>query len=406
MSRLSLSDADKKARDWFAETVSSMKVPCKVFTDEVGNQFAIRPGVKGRDTERVPATFVGSHLDTQPTGGRFDGVLGVCAGVEMLRVLDENWIETEGPVGVVNWTNEEGARFPMSMMGSGAWAEHVPLQIIWDLREVGKREGEARSVKEELGRIGYLGDAPASWEKGVRLGAHFELHIEQGPHLEAAGESVGVVQGVQAYKWFQLTITGRDCHTGTTAFEHRRDALYTAAELMVQFRSVAMKYGGLASVGIIEARPGSVNTVPGTVTTSLDVRHKEDDKLAKLLEAINAQIVVLSTKHTCEIDMKETFASSAVIFQKDAVACADAAAADVVGKSVGSVRRMISGAGHDSVFTSKKCPTSMIFINCRNGVSHHPEEWSSKEDCAAGASTLMGAALRFDQERYKRGDFD
>lgn len=216
MSRLTLSDADKDARDWFVDTTRSLG--CTVTVDAIGNIFAVRPG-----KNEGPATFVGSHLDTQPTGGRYDGILGIQAGIEMLKVLEENKIETEFPVGVVNWTkyvvnipveplqklihenSEEGARFPVSMMGSGVWAEMLPLEKAYNLKSV---TGEKIDLKSELERIGYLGDTPASY-RSVPMAAHFELHIEQGPTLEAEGKKVGVVQGVQAYKWFTVEVQGR-----------------------------------------------------------------------------------------------------------------------------------------------------------------------------------------------------
>jgi hydantoinase/carbamoylase family amidase len=211
-----------------------------------------------------------------------------CAGIEMLRVL-ENWIETEGPVEVMNWTNEKGARFPISMMGSGIWAGMV------DLERVGSPEGGARSLKEELERIGTLGSMPASWETGVKLGAHFELHIEQGPHLVKAEESVGAVDGVQGYKWLTVTITGRDCHTGTTAFEHRADTLYWAATLIQEVRTVCREVQRLASVGCIRAEPGSINTMPGKVTMSLDIRHREDAKVDAILTSVKKYMMAIET---------------------------------------------------------------------------------------------------------------
>jgi hydantoinase/carbamoylase family amidase len=224
MSRLALSDADKEARDWFVKTTEALG--CQTTIDAMGNIFAVRPGLRSDK----PPTFVGSHLDTQPTGGRYDGILGVTAGVEMLKVLADNWVETEYPVGVVNWTkyvlsilvpagsfhtntpsSEEGARFPMSMVSSGVWAGSVPLETAHNLREVG---GGTATMASELSRIGYLGSTPAS-HTSMPMGAHFELHIEQGPLLELANKKIGVVTGVQAYKWLTVTVKGRDTHTGT-----------------------------------------------------------------------------------------------------------------------------------------------------------------------------------------------
>ncbi|CAK7271742.1 hypothetical protein SEPCBS57363_004778 [Sporothrix epigloea] len=200
MSRLALSDSDKQARDWFVETTQSLG--CQTTVDSMGNIFAVRPGRNGHDK---PATFAGSHLDTQPTGGRYDGILGVHAGVEMLRVLQELDIQTEYPVGVVNWTNEEGARFPKSMTASGVWAGEIPQADAYSLQEVG---GGTATIQSELQRIGYLGTVPASYQ-AMPMAAHFELHIEQGPILEAEQKKIGIVTGVQAYRWFTLDVRGR-----------------------------------------------------------------------------------------------------------------------------------------------------------------------------------------------------
>jgi len=251
----------------------------------------------------------------------------------------------------------------------------------------------------------------ASWETGVKMGAHFELHIEQGPHLVEAGEKVGVVEGVQAYRWYEVEFQGRDCHSGTTSFEHRADALLAAARAIVEVRALAegVGNGALASVGIVEAKPGSVNTVPGYVRMSLDLRCPNE----KTLEELEAKVLqslqstggqVHSHRRSVRAEVKETFRSGAVRFQTAAVDCVEAAASNVL-RSAGAaqgrrlMRRMTSGAGHDSVFASKRCPTAMIFVPCKDGVSHHPEEWCEEDDCAIGASVLTEAVLRYDQTR-------
>jgi len=412
LKRLTLSKEDKEARDWFVSTTEALG--CKTHVDQIGNIFAVRPGL----ANDAPATFVGSHLDSQPSGGRFDGILGVAAGVEMLRTLNDNWIETEGPVGVVNWTNEEGAKYPISMMGSGVWSGRVGLQNAWDLKSVSSA-GPIATVKEELEMIGYLGSTPAS-PQGMPIGAHFELHIEQGPKLEAAHQCIGVVEGVQAYKWFTVTIKGRESHAGTTDFDHRADALYSASLFIATVREVAKSVGGLSTVGMLSLTPGSVNTVPGEVKLSLDIRHPSDAGLAQMLHMITAsshQIASLTTadgrkSHLTEItfDMREDFASAEVKFHTDAVNCVEQAAAGVLDGDAElvkrKVRRMTSGAGHDSVCTNMHCPTAMIFVPCKDGVSHNPAEWCEQEDCAVGANVLMHAVLRMDRARKGRGDFD
>ncbi|CAK48031.1 amidase [Aspergillus niger ATCC 13496] len=412
MQRLALSQEDKQVRDWFIETTKALK--CEVTVDEMGNIFAVRPG---RRTD-VPPTFIGSHLDTQPTGGRYDGILGVLSGIEALKVIDEMNLETEGGIGVVNWTNEEGARFPISMVSSGVWAECISLERAHGLKEVPTvaslptASSAPESMKSALEKINYLGSVPCSY-KQTPMAAHFELHIEQGPHLISAGQHVGVVTAVQAYRWFRLTIFGRDTHTGTTAFEHRADALYAFARMMVRAREVASSHGCLASVGIVEAKPGSVNTVPGTVSFTLDIRGPEselvqvvEDQLRKEFDSIAAEEGKGIGK-PCRVEWTLDFDSPAVKFHPDCIECvqqsAEAVVSDVNAAEPKSLMRTImSGAGHDSVFTSKRVPTSMIFVPCKDGLSHHPEEFCSADDCATGASVILQAVIRYDRKRFSK----
>ncbi|MCJ1381577.1 hypothetical protein MMC17_004688 [Xylographa soralifera] len=416
MCRLSLSDADKQARDWFVAT--AQELGCKVSIDAMGNTFAVRPG-----RQTAPPTCAGSHLDTQPTGGRYDGILGVCAGVEMLRVLKEENITTEFPVGVVNWTNEEGARFPISMVSSGVWAGAIPLETAHSLKEVGTG---GRTMKQELQRIGYLGEMAASY-KAMPIGsggkAHFELHIgspqsfsnttadpvqhpEQGPHLESTNRHIGIVRGVQAYRWHTITVHGRASHTGTTALPLRADALLTSAKLILASHRIAAAHGGLASTGILTPSPSSVNTVPGLVTFSLDIRHPDDATLLRMEADMKAAFVALASGaqqaegevrgRPCGVEWCLDAPSGAVVFDDDCVRC--------VRESCGGLEsgEMRSGAGHDSVFTSRRVPTAMVFVPCREGVSHNPAEYCRKEDCANGAQVLMGAVLRYDGLRRER----
>ncbi|PNS17019.1 Cell division control protein 31 [Sphaceloma murrayae] len=407
MSRLSLSDADKSARDWFVTTTESLG--CKTTIDSMGNTFAVRPGLKDG-----PPTYAGSHLDTQPTGGRYDGILGVTAAVEMLRVLHDNDVQTTYPVGVVNWTNEEGARFPISMVASGVWAGEIAEAHAHGLQEV---TGGTATMRSELERIGYLGAVKSSHET-VPMAAHFELHIEQGPILEAEGRKVGVVQGVQAYKWFTIEVKGRDCHTGTTSFAHRADAMLAASKMIVYSHRVAKREGALASTGILRLWPGSTNTVPGKVRFSLDIRSPKDEVVEKVeaicregfekivqgedVDGINKDFH--KSDKQCTVQWTTDSVSPAVLFHKDTIKCVEKATKDLFGAQAETMSKpLTSGAGHDSVYTSKRVPTSMIFIPCRDGVSHHPAEYSSPEDCAVGAQVLTGAVLHYDRFRGERG---
>ena len=379
---------------------------------------------------------MGSHLDSQPSGGRFDGVLGVAAGIEMLRVLNDNWIETEGPVGVVNWTNEEGARFPVSMMGSSVWAGRVPIEKAWGIGSLSSGVREA-TVKEELERIGYLGDVACQHgENGTLMGAHFELHIEQGPKLETTQQKIGIVEGVQAYKWFTVTVTGRESHAGTTGMDSRADALVFAAGFIQRVGLVAKSLRGLATVGIMHVSPGSVNTVPGRVTMSLDLRNSDNRGLQRMVRSVESFFRLVNGEELLKepngsrkggkkpepsqvekfakrrqnplteirVDWKEDFSSEAVTFNPDAIKCIGDSALGLVGSEM--IQRMTSGAGHDSVCTNVHCPTGMIFVPCKDGVSHNPSEWCEEEDCATGANVLLHSVLRMDRLRKERGDFD
>ncbi|KAK3322834.1 hypothetical protein B0H66DRAFT_475021 [Apodospora peruviana] len=397
MSRLALSDADKAARDWFVETTRSLG--CDVTVDAMGNIFAVRPGSYG--PKGIP-TYCGSHLDTQPAGGRYDGILGVLAGVEMLRVMKEHDVETAYPVGVVNWTNEEGARFPISMVSSGVWAGEIPLERAHALKEVG---GSGATMRDELERIGYLGTVPASYE-AMPMAAHFELHIEQGPILEAENRRIGIVEGVQAYRWYTVEVVGREAHTGTTPFSARADALLTAARMIAYSHEIAVRKYALASTGILSLSPGSVNTVPGKVTFSLDIRAPFDktlDDIERTLFQFDFRQIV-SSEYTKGRELSFTWTvdsvSPATRFQKSCIEVAKSAAESLGKESSRNVRVMTSGAGHDSVYTSRRCPTSMIFVRCRDGVSHNPEEYASPEDCATGAEVLLQSVLRYDRLRY------
>lgn len=434
MSRLSLTDADHLVRDWFVDTCRS--IGCETTVDAMGNIFAVRRGLNND----VPPIYVGSHLDTQPTGGRYDGILGVLSGMEMIRVLNDNWVETEGPIGVVNWTNEEGARFPLTMTASGVWAGETPIEKAYAIRSVIGNDGKTATMKSELERIGYLGSTPCS-HTATPMAAHFELHIEQGPILEAEKRRVGIVKGVQAYKWFTIDVTGRDAHTGTTPLNARADALLTAAKMMLHAHRTATAYSALASTGILTLTPGSTNTIPGSVRFSLDVRAAKDSTVAAveahLRDAFDSiacgrpveSIELKGTEYDytlgttighprgCEVKWTEDSYSPAIDFDGDCIQCVrDSAAAlfsgDVKkgeGKESGAssdydrlTKEMVSGAGHDSVHTSKRCPTSMIFVPCKDGVSHNPEEHCSPEDCATGAQVLLGAVMRYDRLRADR----
>ncbi|KAI0486091.1 amidase [Xylaria cf. heliscus] len=397
MARLALSDDDAHVRRWFAE--ETQKLGCELKLDQMGNMFARRAG---RRNSRAPMTGMGSHLDTQPRGGRYDGILGVVAAVEVLRTLDENGFRTEYDIGAINWTNEEGARFPKSMVSSGVWAGDIPLEKAWGLADI---FDPTVTMKSELERHGLIGELACSNDAatGFPLSAHFELHIEQGPTLEETGKRIGIVQGAQGYRWYTFTVTGRDAHTGTTPLRSRRDPLLAAAKMIASSNAIAKRLGALASTGVIQIPPSSsTNTVASQVVFTLDIRHPRDDVVARVQEECLGSFRDIAREDGKGVEFGWTMDtdSAAVAFSEDCVRCVREAADSVVGPE--NHIPIVSGAGHDSVYTRTKCPSAMIFVPCKDGVSHHPEEYCSPEDCAIGAQTLLEAVLQYDQLRASR----
>lgn len=374
--RLTLSIEDRRVRDWFRS--SCEKVGCMVSVDEVGNMFAVRPG---KDTKALPIA-VGSHLDTQPTGGRFDGILGVLAGLEVLRTLHDSGCETRRPLMLVNWTNEEGARFAPAMLGSGVYAGVFDRQFA-DSRE----DADGIRFSEAIEAIGYRGLLPAGTQK---FAAMFELHIEQGPVLERENVDIGIVTGVQAMRWYDLTITGREAHAGTTPMNMRVDALTDAARILIGAEKLAKDMGGLATTGQLSIPTSSRNVVPGNVVMSLDLRHEQDDVLEEIEQQVRALIASICGPDRAQL--VSIWESPAVRFDED---CLDAIRSGA-NEAGARMREIVSGAGHDSVNISKVAPTAMIFIPCRDGLSHNPLEFASKGQCALGAQTLLNALLVYD----------
>ncbi|KAJ5595275.1 uncharacterized protein N7459_001483 [Penicillium hispanicum] len=396
MARLTLNDDDARVRKWFANEVQ--KLGCSLAIDQMGNMFARRPG---KLKSLAPMIAMGSHLDTQPRGGRYDGILGIMAALEVLRTMKENDFETNLDVGVVNWTNEEGARFPKSMCASGVWAGAIPIQEAWDLRDI---HDQNVTLQSELERHGYLGDIPCDAASGFQLGAHFELHIEQGPILPANGCSIGIVQGAQGYRWLTFTVHGKDAHTGTTPLSARQDPLLAASRMIAASNDIAKRHDALASTGLIKVPSNaSTNTVASQVTFTLDIRHPQDS----VVQDVQKECLDTFTKIASQDGKGVSFEwsldtdSPAVKFDPGCVDSVKAAADYLVGPQ-GSMP-MTSGAGHDSVFTSKHCPTAMIFVPCRDGVSHHPTEHCTPEDCAVGTQALLEAVVHYDKWRLNEG---
>ena len=375
--RQALTDEDKQGRDLFVSWCKA--AGCTITVDNMGNIFARRPG---RD-DSLPPVVAGSHLDTQPTGGKFDGVYGVLAGLEVVRTLNDANLETEHPIEVVCWTNEEGARFSPAMLGSGVWAGEFSLDYGHN-----RMNKAGQTVKEELQRIGYLG--PESC-RPKPLRAAFEVHIEQGPILENAGLQIGVVRGVQAIGWYDLVIEGLPCHAGTTPMEVRRDPVMALYAILDKLYQVADDFKPWARMtfGDIRVEPGSRNTVPERLTVTVDMRHPERAQV-KHMEGIMREIVRNECgKYRLTGDVKEELDSPAISFDDNCINAVHNAA-----ESLGySSMQMVSGAGHDSVYVSRVAPTSMIFIPCEGGLSHNEAENARKEDLDAGCNVLLHAML-------------
>jgi N-carbamoyl-L-amino-acid hydrolase len=382
--RLTLTDLDRQVRDWFKARAETLG--CRISVDDMGAMFARREG----SADVAPIAF-GSHLDTQPTGGKFDGVLGVLAALEALRTLVEAGYETYAPIEVVNWTNEEGSRFAPAMVASGVFSgalEKAFAQVQQD------RDGVTFAAA--LDAIGYRGTEACGEHP---LSAFFELHIEQGPILEAEGKDIGVVTGVQAMRWYEATLTGQDAHTGATPMHLRKNALLGAARMIEAVDRIGRKYApGVATVGLIENRPNSRNVVPGAVFFTADLRHPDDEVLNDMQAEFYDVLPVISGDLGLEFEGKTFWQQPAVKFDPDCVA-AVRRAAEVSGYTA---RDIVSGAGHDAAYVSRVAPSAMIFVPCRDGISHNEAEFSSKEQCAKGAQVLLQAVLDYDRQLAER----
>src|ERR1051325_121108 len=382
--RLTLTDLDRQVRDWFKTRAETLG--CRVTVDDMGAMFARRAG-----TADVPPIAIGSHLDTQPTGGKFDGVLGVLSALEALRTLFEAGYETYAPIEVVNWTNEEGSRFAPAMVASGVFAkvfQHDQCYATPD--RAGVTFGAA------LDAIGYRGPERCGEHP---LSAFFELHIEQGPILEAEGKDIGVVTGVQAMRWYEVTVTGQDTHAGTTPMPRRHDALLGAARLVEAVNAAALRdKSAVGTVGLLEVKPGAPNVVPGEVFFMIDMRCPDPAVLDRMEAEITQAAKRLEAELGLTIALKNIWTQPPQAFDKDCIA-AVREGARVSGLST---RDMISGAGHDAAYVARVAPAAMIFVPCKDGISHNEVEYSSKEQCAAGAQVLLQAVLDYDRKLAER----
>ena len=381
MCRLTLSDADIAARRWFVAACEA--VGMTVTTDQLGTIYARRAG----SDASLPPIAIGSHLDTQPTGGRFDGILGVLAGLEVVRTLHDAGITTRHPIEVINWTNEEGARFAPAMVASGVFAGEFTLDYA-----LAQTDRNGVTLAEALAHSGFAGTEPPG---AHTLAAHFELHIEQGPVLEAEGLEIGVVSGVQGIRWFDVVVKGQTCHAGTTPMHLRRDALHAAARLAVMIDAIGRSDPGasLATIGLFQAYPGSRNTAPGEVRLAVDLRHPDITGLDTMEAALQAAIATLEQELRVAVALTPVWSSPPVTFDPGVLA----AIAGATRRLGHSHRTMLSGAGHDSVYTARVAPTGMIFVPCENGISHNIAENITPAQAEQGANVLLQAVLDYDR---------
>jgi N-carbamoyl-L-amino-acid hydrolase len=375
--RLALTDLDRQARDLFVRWCE--EAGCSVSIDGIGNIFARRAG---RDPERAPV-MTGSHIDTQPTGGKFDGCYGVMAGLEVIRTLNDLGVQTEAPIEVVVWTNEEGSRFPPCMMGSGVFAGKFDLQDT-----LSKQDEQGLSVGSELQRIGYAGSRAVL---GHPVGAYFEAHIEQGPVLEDRETTIGVVMGCLGQKWFDLTLTGVEAHAGPTPMHLRKDALVGAAQVVSAVNRIAhaQQPHACGTVGCLTLHPGSRNVIPGQVHMTIDLRHLHADKLQAMVDEVRQVIEDTCQQHGLSFELTPTADFPPLDFDPACVA-AVRQGAEQLGLSHMDI---VSGAGHDAIFVAELGPAGMIFVPCEGGISHNEIENAAPQDLADGCAVLLRAMV-------------
>jgi len=373
--RLTLTDTDRRGRDQFVAWCKAAGMTVEV--DGIGNIFGRRAG---SEANALPVA-IGSHLDSQPSGGKFDGAYGVMAGLEVVRTLNDAGIRTRAPIEVAAWTNEEGSRFVPTLMGSGVFAGIHPLSEILDKKDV-----EGISVRDALNQIGYAGKAPPH-----KLGAYFEAHIEQGPVLEQTKTTIGVVQGALGQRWFDVAITGQDSHAGPTPMETRKDALLAASRLVIEVNRIATTFPDYArgTVGFMQVKPNSRNVVPGEVHMTVDLRNAKDGTLSAMASEMKKNIQEIEKETRTAIAIKEVVYFPPSEFAADLVDSVREGS-----KKFGySHRDIVSGAAHDAVYMARIAPTAMVFVPCEGGISHNEIENARPEDIAAGCNVLLHAVL-------------
>lgn len=381
--RLALSDEDKQARDRFVTWLR--QIDLEVTIDEMGNIFGKRSG-KNND---LPPLMSGSHIDSQPKGGRFDGILGVMASLEVMRTIHENRVETERPITIVDWTNEEGSRFAPAMVGSGVWVEKLKKEWVYARTDIrGKEFGE------ELQRIGYRAEMPA---KKWPIHAYYEYHIEQGPILEKIGKTIGAPKGIVCLHWYDVHLEGTANQVGPTPMEGRNDALCAAAEMILKVNELPAKMGGnmVATVGEIHNYPNSRNIIPDRVHFTVDIRSWDDNLALRAWEEVRRDFQSIAQGRGCPIRIEETWRVEHSPFDENLVERVLNTAAHLGYSSY----PMVSGAGHDASYLNMVAPTAMIFVPSIGGRSHVEVENTRWEDCEAGANVLLHCILQSSMEQ-------
>lgn len=377
VNRQAFTELDRQSRDLFIEWCRAEG--CTIRIDAIGNIFARREGQEFGS----PAVMTGSHLDSQPTGGKFDGVYGVLAGLEVIRTLNQHEIKTRAPIEVVAWSNEEGCRFAPCMMGSGAFTGQLALEEM-----LARTDNQGISAGEALEKIGYRGTDSVNPD---HIKAFFECHIEQGPVLEDTGNAVGVVVGALGQKWFDLILTGLEAHAGPTPMALRRDAMLGAAEITQEVNRIANAYQphGRGTVGVMQLHPGSRNVIPGQVRMTIDLRHFDSDTLEKMSRELHQAVDNISQRHGLEAELTpsadfapEHFAATCVNAIRRAAETLECSHMDIV-----------SGAGHDAIFMGRVTHAGMIFVPCENGISHNEIENADSGDLHDGCNVLLHAML-------------
>jgi len=375
--RQTLTDEDREGRNLFTKWCEEAGLTVTV--DSMGNMFARREGTE----PDLPPVMVGSHLDTQPTGGRYDGVLGVLGGLEIIRSLNDFGIRTKHPIEVVNWTNEEGTRFAPAMLASGVFAGVHEQGWAYD-----REDAHGLKFGDELERIGYRGSEPVGHRK---LHAFFELHIEQGPILEREGKDIGVVSHGQGLNWLQVTLVGKEAHTGSTPMPMRVNAGLGMARITEAVNDIALKHAplGVGAIGHCDVYPNSRNIIPGRVVFTIDFRHPEKEVIAAMEAELRERAAKIASDIGLEMEIEQVGAFDPVTFDEDCVK----AVRDAAVRLGYSYRDIVSGAGHDACWINRVAPTAMVMCPCVDGLSHNEDEDITQAWATAGANVLFHAVV-------------